>query len=414
MSEPARLRLFEAAGIELEYMLVDSATLSVLPAADELFLRATGSPASDVETGEIHWSNELVRHVVELKTARPEADLERLPALFQDSVRRINAILEPMGGRLMPSGMHPWMDPLAETRLWGGESSAIYEAFDRIFDCRGHGWSNVQSTHLNLPFAGDEEFARLHAAVRILLPVLPALAASSPIVDGRVAGYLDARMDAYVRNSLKVPSVGGDIVPEPVFHPREYRERILEPMYRDIAPKDPGGILQDEFLNARGAIARFSRGSIEIRVLDVQECPFADLAIAALVQGALRLLVEEHWSPLSEQEAWPVAPLREILGRCITAADEAPIGDRRYLGLFGLEDGLVTAGGLWRHLAREVFRAGAAREEAWRAPLDRILERGPLARRILTALGGDTRRESLARVYGRLCECLEAGELFIG
>ena len=35
------------------------------------------------------------------------------------------------------------------------------------------------------------------------------------------------------------------------------------------------------FISACRAIARFTRGAIEIRVLDVQECPAADLAMLA-------------------------------------------------------------------------------------------------------------------------------------
>ena len=50
----------------------------------------------------------------------------------------------------------------------------MYEAYDRIFDCRGHGWANLQAVHLNLPFSGDEEFGRLHAAIRLVLPIMPA------------------------------------------------------------------------------------------------------------------------------------------------------------------------------------------------------------------------------------------------
>ncbi|HAL85576.1 MAG TPA: hypothetical protein DCM31_01010, partial [Deferribacteraceae bacterium] len=37
-------------------------------------------------------------------------------------------------------------------------------------------------------------------------------------------------------------------------------------MYRDIAPYDPECILQEEWLNSRGAIARFDRKAIEIRL----------------------------------------------------------------------------------------------------------------------------------------------------
>ena len=45
--------------------------------------------------------------------------------------------------------------------------ASIYDTFDRIFSCKGHGWANLQSMQINLPFRGDEEFARLHAAIRV-------------------------------------------------------------------------------------------------------------------------------------------------------------------------------------------------------------------------------------------------------
>ena len=39
-------------------------------------------------------------------------------------------------------------------------------------------------------------------------------------------------------------------------------------MYRQIAPLDPDHVVQYEWLNSRGAIARFDRNAIEIRVID--------------------------------------------------------------------------------------------------------------------------------------------------
>jgi len=143
---------------------VDRDTLAVKPIADELLKAAAGSLVGEIEQGELSWSNELVLHVVELKTNGPAPALEPLPRLFGEHVRRIDALLEPLGARLMPTGMHPWLDPGRETRLWPHEYNVVYEAFDRIFGCRGHGWSNLQSVHLNLPFCGDEEFGRLYAA----------------------------------------------------------------------------------------------------------------------------------------------------------------------------------------------------------------------------------------------------------
>ncbi|HET9751241.1 MAG TPA: glutamate-cysteine ligase family protein, partial [Casimicrobiaceae bacterium] len=202
---------FTGAGIELEYMIVDRDTLDVRPIAERLLASFAGHEAADVERGPMGWSNELVRHVVEVKNRAPVPTLAPLIARFQDEIRAADALLAEYDARLMPTAMHPWMDPVRETWLWDGE---IYRTYDRIYDCRAHGWANLQSMHVNLPFAGDGEFARLHAAIRLILPLLPALAASSPIADGQPTGLLDFRLDAYRNNCRITPSVGGRVVPE--------------------------------------------------------------------------------------------------------------------------------------------------------------------------------------------------------
>lgn len=409
---PRRWRLWQAVGIELEYMLVDAASLDVFPRTDEVLEAVAGRYESEVELGAISWSNELVLHVIELKTTEPAESLAPLPARFQDSVGRIGEILAPLGGRLMPTAMHPWMDPARETRLWPHEHRPIYEAFDRIFGCGGHGWSNLQSVHLNLPFAGDAEFGRLHAAIRAVLPLLPALAASSPVVEGRVTGALDSRMEAYRGNAAKVPSVGGEVIPEPVYTEADYDRVIFQPMFAEIAPHDPEGVLRHEFLNSRGAIARFGRGSIEIRVVDSQECPRADLAVAALIVAALRLLDAERWAPLAELQALPVAPLARVLRSCVRDAERAEVDDPALLRVLGLPATPAPAGEIWRRLAETAAAAGLLEAGPWDEPLDLYLSRGTLARRIVTALGPDPGRRDLERVYRRLCDCLAAGELF--
>lgn len=48
------------------------------------------------------------------------------------------------------------------------------------------------------------------------------------------------------------------------------------------------------------------------------------------------------------------------------------------------------------------------------AAMERILAEGPLARRILRAIGGDFSRNSLKGVYRELYGCLSAGRLFPG
>ena len=415
MSSAETLHLFQAFGVELEYMIVDAKSLDVRPITDRVLEAVTGEITSDFVAGEITWSNELTAHVIELKTSEPAGAFDPLPQAFQDSVGRINSVLAPMGARLLPSAMHPWMDPHRELVLWPHDNSTIYEAFNRVFDCRGHGWANLQAVHLNLPFTGDVEFARLHAAIRVLLPILPALAASSPFMDGHPSGMMDSRLAVYEQNCRRIPAATGRVVPEPVFSSAEYHRLILEPLYADVAPFDAEGVLQEEWLNARGAIARFERSAIEIRVLDVQECPQADVAICALIADVLEGLTAGRWVDAAHLEAWDTETLYRLLQATIRDADLAVISGPEYPRLFGMRGrGNITAADAWKHLAEAVGPDARSRHANIRAAVKTLLERGPLARRILTAVGREPSRERIAAVYRQLCECLAAGRMFPG
>ena len=262
MSQLSRLHLFQAFGIELEYMLVDKDTLAIKPVTDELLKHELGNFGSDYENGIVTWSNELVLHVIELKSTKPELNFNALENAFADNVAKINAILDKWNAMLMPTAAHPLMNPNTETKLWPHDNNEVYAIYDRIFNSKGHGWSNLQSTHLNLPFYDDEEFAKLHAAVRIVLPLLPALCASSPILDGKSTGKLDTRLEFYKTNQSRIPSITGKVIPEGVFSKRNYLNTIYEKIKTDIAPHDPENILDPVWVNSRGAIPRFDRGSI--------------------------------------------------------------------------------------------------------------------------------------------------------
>jgi len=404
--------LFEVTGIEVEYMIVDRETLAVRPIAD-LVLGSEG----ELDLGPIACSNELVLHVIELKTNGPVRALGGVAEKFQAAVGELDTRLEPHGAMLMPGGMHPFMDPRTETRLWPHGGREIYDAFDRIFDCRGHGWANVQSVHVNLPFADDGEFARLHAAVRALLPLLPALGASSPIADGKPTGFLDTRLEHYRENARRVPSVSGHVVPEALADGTrdEYERDILGRIHRDLAPHDPDGVLRHEWVNARGAIARFDRSALEIRVLDVAECPAADLAIIEAVIAAAKSLCEERFSTYADQRRLPTAPLANLLRDVGREGERARVPDSALLDVLGFpRAAAAVAGGpsvkdVWQHLI-EATLGDAPEHILTRARLDVILREGPLARRLLAAAAAATPQAA----YARLARSLSEGRAFRG
>jgi gamma-glutamyl:cysteine ligase YbdK (ATP-grasp superfamily) len=395
--------LFDVYGVEVEYMIVDRETLAVRAIADEVLRALAGEYVQDIERDAFAWSNEIVCHLLELKTNGPAPSLGGLVEGFPGEVRFINECLAPHGARLLGTGAHPLMAPEHETRLWPHGDREIYHAYDRIFGCRGHGWSNLQSVHLNLPFAGDEEFGRLHAAIRLVLPIIPALSASTPILDGQVTGYLDTRLETYRHNQDRIPSIAGRVIPERAFSEDEYRRLIFDPIERDIRPLDPDGVLEVVFLNSRGAIARFDRNAIEIRVIDTQEAPAADLAVLDLVVAAIRMLVDEGTLPLAEQQAWPADLLADIFLAVVRDGDEAIIADRDFLHAFGIGDRRMPAGALWQTLAN---RLTDRLSPEYRAAQTRILRDGPLARRLLRRLGPRPSVRQIQTTWGELADCL--------
>ncbi|APG59593.1 glutamate-cysteine ligase family protein [Christiangramia salexigens] len=400
--------LFEVYGIELEYMLVHKPDLKVHPMVDKLLTAKNGELTSDVENGKIEWSNEIVNHVVEIKTNGPTGDLEQLDQLFYENIKEINKILTQFDTCLLPTATHPFMDPFTETELWKHDHNKIYDLYNRIFDCNGHGWSNLQSMHINLPFANDAEFEKLHAAIRILLPIIPGLAASSPVMDRKFTGLKDTRLQYYKTNQKEVPEMTGKVIPEQVFNKKDYHKKIFEPINKAIKAFDDEKILDHHFLNSRGAIARFDRNAIEIRIIDIQENPSSDIAIATLIVEVLKLLVSEELVSLKDQKSWHEDKLFKIFNDVIKDAENTLITDHAYLAIFDLDrDADVKK--IWKTLYEKV-KSNLC--ENHRNHIEFLLQHGSLSTRILKGLRSDFSHANILKVYSRLAECLQNNRMF--
>jgi gamma-glutamyl:cysteine ligase YbdK (ATP-grasp superfamily) len=402
-----RFGLFARFGIELEYMIVEKDSLDVRPSADRLLFAHARPGQDDVNRGPIAWSNELAAHVIELKTFHPAARLAPLANRFQGEIAYITSWLKVHGLRLLPGAMHPWMRPRKETVLWPHGFQKVYAAFDHLFGCRSHGWSNLQSSHLNLPFRNAKEFERLHAAIRLVLPLIPAIAASSPYFEGRAAPELCHRLTVYRKNCRRVPSITGQVIPETIRSPSEYRRKILRRIYRDLSAHPKASVLRNEWVNARGAIARFHRNTIEIRLADVQECPAADLAIWGFVSAVLRELCEADEASLGLQQSLDEPLLDRMLRRTARLAGNALIWESPYLEALGLPRR--------RSSAASIVAALADRHPLpswWRPNLDFILEHGTLAERLRASAGRTPTHSRLRETYSRLADALAQGVMF--
>lgn len=399
-----RYSLFSVYGLELEYMIVDKKTLDVLPIVDKLFYELTGEYADEFENGDIAWNNELVLHVLEFKTNDPVTSLILLDKKFHYNILKANELLEKHNGVLMPTGAHPWMNPTESMRLWPHGNRDIYETFHRIFDCRGHGWANLQSMHINLPFKDSDEFVLLNNAIRLFMPLMPALTASTPILDNELTGYMSSRLLYYGKNQQKIPQISGEIIPESVNSIREYYENILNPMYEAIHSEDPKKVLQNEWLNARGAIARFQRNAIEIRIIDTQECPLADIACVYGIVTALKKIIagnKNHGSKLSTTQ------LKKIYDDIIQFGFQTKIKDMDYLACFSIKEP-VTAKACWLHVLESEWHLIP---DPYRSILKKILEYGSLSERITQAVNARG-KSKVPDIYRELIACLAQNTLF--
>ncbi len=402
--------LFEVTGIELEYMIVDRDNLSVKPVADKIFFDIAGEFNSDHTNGSIEWSNELALHVIELKSTEPSVDINSLPKQFTKNVEEINGILLSHNAMLLPTAAHPFMNPIFETKLWPHENREIYRLYNEVFNCSSHGWGNLQSMHLNLPFKNDREFEKLHAAIRILLPVIPAISASSPIIDGKFTGYKDTRLREYLVHQNKIPVLSGSLIPERIYTEEDYKTEILNPIEKAFKPLDKNSIMNPLFLNSRGAIARFDRGAIEIRVIDMQESPASDVSIASVIIEALKCLVFEEWSSTEYQKKWHEMYLLDIFKSVIISGENTIIADPEYLKVFNINYSKISAGDLWNVLYE---RVSSGLNIDTNKNFSIILNSGSLSSRIQSRIGEEITMESIVETYKELSDCLKSNRMFI-
>ena len=148
-------------------------------------------------------------------------------------------------------------------------------------------------------------------------------------------------------------------------------------------------------------------------VIDTQECPQADFAIAAAAINIVHALYNEAYASLAEQQSIPTDALVRIMHACIRDAEQTVIDDTEYLRLMGFPDKDCSAGSLWQHLIESEMPVEPRQGKSCREALQTILRQGPLARRILNAIGSDFRRGRLETVYRELCDCLDEDRMFL-
>lgn len=393
-------KTLEVMGPEHEYSVVNE-RLEPQPIVDTILKTLGGRITNTVKQGRFTFGKELQLHVMELKPNQPFKSPTEFEETMQEAVISVNELIrKDHGASLLGTGMHPLL-MLGETRIWPHRDKRIYNSLARIFDLEQHGWVNIQSFQLNLPYSNQKDGIMLHTFLANICTYLPAICASSPIVEGKIMEGVDNRLTFYAKNQQEVPSVTGEIVPEYITSFAEYSEQIIGKYTKDLAAKGADEIiLNKEWINSRGAIFRFDRRALEIRVMDEQECVKSDVAISCFIRSLLRGWMQNAAVLMTRDTL--IADLKSIVTNGLDARTRNPCG--------------CTAQQICNNLLKRAEENATAEEKKYLPLVAKRIERGNLSNairdRIRQRAYKTELKEAIVDVYSELVKSLIDNEPF--
>jgi glutamate---cysteine ligase / carboxylate-amine ligase len=346
-------------GIEEEFAILDPQTLELIPRYEEMCVAAERDPELRAAI-----AGELISSEIEIISGAGE-DLHEALSRQREHRRRLFALASSEGVALGATGTHPWADyreqPIIDT-----------EHYHRVEDGLKYvAWrNNTFSLHAHVGVRDIDRAVKICDRLRPVLPLLLAISANSPYLDGRDSGLHSARTQSFTRS---FPRCG---IPDAFGGWAAYREYI-------------------EFLVRTNSIVEFTQvwwsvrphfsfGTVELRICDVQATAQESDALAALMVACIaqaardidegvtfsdpapRLIEENMWRAirfgldgrLIDLELAREYPAREAIERL--AAWTAPMR-----GELGLEPSFPERNGAQRQ--RQMIEAGANREEVFAA-----------------------------------------------
>ncbi len=347
-------------GLEEEFSLLHPATLELVPRFEELREAASGRDALLRE----NIAGELISAEIEIVSG-PGADFHDALQRQRDRRRALFALAGEREVALGATGTHPWAD-YREQRIIDTEHYRRVEEGLKYVAWR----NNTFSMHVHVGVRDANRAVLVCDRLRGVLPLLLAISANSPYLDGRDSGLHSARTQSFTRSFPRcgVPDAFGGWEAY-----REYIELLLRT--RSIV----------EFTQVWWSVRpHFAFGTVEVRICDAQATAQESEALAALmvacvaqaardvdegvpfVDPAPRLVEENMWRAirfgldgrLIDMERFEEYPAREAIERL--AGWSAPVREE-----LGIELSFPERNGSQRQ--RAMIEAGAGREEVFAA-----------------------------------------------
>lgn len=386
-------------GPEHEYSLVNQ-DLKPLPISDKIIKDYCGKIINFIEMPNFTFGKEMQLHVMEIKANQPFKTPWEFEETMQAAVSTLNQIVQKHGAMLLGTGMHPLLK-LQDTAIWPHYHKKIYQQYGKIFNLNQHGWLNIQSFHLNLPFQKEADAIQIHNHLANLCAYLPAISASSPIYEGKSGPDIDNRLQFYKINQKEVPSVTGDVIPEYVSSLGHYKRDVIERYSQDLTNAGADKtLLHREWVNSRGVIFRFDRCALEVRVMDEQECIKSDVALACFVRAALRGLIASNAELLLHDVL--VKNFDAVIWAGLNAEVSNPHGK--------------TARQVCQYYLNLAMEHANADEKKYLWLVKKRVEEGSLSERIRTNVLKRAEKtsfhEAIVDVYSTLINCLSNNEIY--
>ncbi len=371
-----------------------------MPISDKIIKEYCGRTINFIELPDFTFGKEMQLHVMEIKANQPFHTPQKFEETMHNAVSTLNGIVQKHSAKLLGTGMHPLLK-LSDTGVWPHYHKKIYSEYGKIFNLNRHGWLNIQSFHLNLPYQKEADAIQTHNQLTNLCAYLPAITASSPIFEGKEGPDTDNRLQFYKQNQKEVPTIAGDVIPEYVSSLAQYKREVIGRYSADLAKAGADKtLLNREWVNSRGIIFRFDRCALEVRVMDEQECVKSDVALACFVRAALRGLIADNAELLPHEVL--VKDFNAVIKDGLNAKVSSPYGK--------------TAQQVCQHYLN-VAEANADADEKNYLPLvKRRIEEGNLSdlirARVQRRAEKTVYREAIVDVYSTLIKCLSANEPF--
>ena len=250
-------------GLEEEFAILDAASLDLVPRFEELRDLAI---ADDPVLAEAI-AGELISSEIEIRSGRGE-DVHDALRRQRDARNRLFALAESRGVALGATGTHPWAD-------YREQRNIDTEHYRRVVDGLQYvaRRNNTFSLHVHVGVRGADRAVQVCDRLRPVLPLLLAISANSPFVDGLDSGLHTARTQTFTKSFPRcgVPDAFGDW--------RGFKE------YLDFLVKTSSIV---EYTQVWWSIRpHLSFGTVEVRICDAQSTAAESEALAGLIVGAV-------------------------------------------------------------------------------------------------------------------------------